>query len=112
MSLIVETATFPPGRCAVSGTVDGPFIDTGSDMFYPGRIYVSTVALRALAQEHLHMCDAGNHETLKQRCADLEEQIAALEDFKASVDRVFTALDRTPPKARRKPGPKPKGEGV
>lgn len=103
MSLIVETATFPPGYCAITGSGDGPFVDTGSDMIRPGRVYLSVVALRAFAQEHLHMVDAGNYETLKQRNAELEAQIEELEGFKEAVDTVFKKLDRKPPRARKAP---------
>ena len=35
---IVDRAELPPGKCAVTGDIDGPFIDTGTDMVDPANI--------------------------------------------------------------------------
>jgi hypothetical protein len=32
---LVEHASQPPGKCIVTGDIDGPFIDTGRDMVDP-----------------------------------------------------------------------------
>jgi len=102
MSLIVETATFPPGRCAVSGRSDGPFIDTGSDTVVPGRVYISTLVLQQLASEHLAMVASAPLEALREENDELRAQVEALEGFKEAVDTVFKKLDRRPPRRRAK----------
>lgn len=100
MSLIVETATLPPGYCAVSGRSEGPFIDTGSDTIRPGRVYISLLSLQQLAAEHLNMVDGGQLETLTERVAELEAQVEEAESFKEAVSTVFKKLDRKPPRKR------------
>ena len=107
MLRIVEKAEMVPGRCAVSGSPDGPFFDSGVDIQRYGRVYVSCAATRAMGTD-LGMADAGNIVTLTQRVVELEAEVVELDAFKEAVDTVFKKLDRTPPKARRKPGPKPK----
>jgi hypothetical protein len=53
---IVDKATVPPGRCAVTGDIDGPFIDTGKDIVDPGnpnlifRIYLHVPYVEQMAR--------------------------------------------------------------
>lgn len=102
MSTITETATFQPGRCAVSGRSEGPFIDTGSDYFGSGRVYLSTLVVKDLAEKHLNLVDGGTVETLIEDLRAAQEEIEELRAFKESVDLVFKKLDRKPPRKRAK----------
>jgi hypothetical protein len=54
---IVEHASQPPGKCAVTGDIDGPFIDTGKDIVDPAnanliyRIYLHVPYVEQLARQ-------------------------------------------------------------
>lgn len=100
MTLIVDTATLPPGYCAISGRSDGRMIDTGSDTVRPGRVYISLLTLQQLAEEHLSMVASAPLEALREELAEAQAQVEELENFKEAVDIVFKKLDRKPPRKR------------
>lgn len=87
---IVENAAKPPGKCIVTGDIDGPFIDTGT---YAGEIdpyiYLHAPYVEQLARELLGMVPASDVEKLQ---ADLVEMAAKIEPLQRFVD-AHAALD-------------------
>jgi hypothetical protein len=49
---LVDQATMAPGRCLITQTPTGPFVDTGYDIKFSevGRVYLSIAALREMAE--------------------------------------------------------------
>ena len=47
---IVETAALFPGKCALTNSGDGPFLDLGRENQYEERLYVSIMFIREMAQ--------------------------------------------------------------
>lgn len=110
----VEDATMNPGRCAVTGRSDGPFLDTGATIAtIEPRVYLSGPAVQQIADAAQFISHEQHAETLarvaelEKRCKELEEDLLEADKFAAAVD-VLESRDFT---ARRKAG-RPKKEAA
>lgn len=79
---IVENAVKPPGKCIVTGDIDGPFIDTGC---YAGEIdpyvYLHVPYVEQAARELLGMVSKEEVEKLKADLAEMAAKIGPLQEF-------------------------------
>lgn len=84
---IVEKAELPPAKCAITGDIDGPFVDTESWLpEVDPRIYLHVPVVKQIARDLLGMVpeedvqdlrDAVSH--LSDMCEELQEQVKAYE---------------------------------
>lgn len=68
---VVETARRAPGKCALTGSSSGPFLDTGKELPRYGRIYFSLHMLKPLLR------DVGFY--YEEEVAELNERLAQAE---------------------------------
>lgn len=73
---IVEKANMPPAKCAVTGDIDGPFIDTGAwcanvDPY----IYLHVPYVEQLARDLLGMVPKSEIEELRAKVEELEGRV-------------------------------------
>lgn len=111
--LIVDQAVFPPAFCAVTGRVEGPFVDTGVELpAFQSRVYVSRQGLAMLCERSgwavmgsVHDAMVAEVEGLRARVSQLEAELVEADRFRESAE--YT-LGRFGAKVTRKPGRKPK----
>ncbi len=83
---LVEKAKLPPGKCAVTGDIDGPFIDCGikyENRGYWQRLYLHAPWVEQIARQHLGMVkdtDDSEVEELKSELEALRMAFDALTD--------------------------------
>ncbi len=81
---IVEHATEPPGKCCLTGDIDGPFVDTGKDIVDPGnlsltyRLYIHLPYLLELGRRFGNLVDAEDQEELESQLESLSAAFEAL----------------------------------
>ena len=90
---IVDRATNPPAKCAVTGDIDGPFIDTGSwcqnvDPY----IYLHVPWVEEVAWKLLDMIPKAEYEKLEERLEDLEIEIERLRHIEDMADALEVEL--------------------
>ncbi len=79
---VVNKARFRPGKCMVTGDIDGPFLDCGiwSTPNQEGeRVYLQTAWVEQVAKWQLGMVPASEVEGLKEENAELRSEVKALE---------------------------------
>lgn len=83
---IVEKATMPPAKCAVTGDIDGPFIDTGG--YCPNvdpYIYLHVPVVEQMARELLGMVPAAEVDELKAKVEELTKKVEVLGKAEAAI---------------------------
>jgi hypothetical protein len=116
----VESAAIAPGRCAVTGKSDGPFVDTLIDLDdLPGygRIYLGFDYVRTIAMDLCDMRPRAEIEAAEDKLALAEARIAELEGINGGLFHVKQVIDDaveaqmsrmpTPTELRRDPAPEP-----
>lgn len=86
----VERAKLPPGKCVITGDIDGPFIDCGIKYENRGfwtRMYLHTPWVEQVARDLLGMLPRSEKVRLEARIAELESE-------KEALDIAFQALSR------------------
>lgn len=111
---LVEAAEFFPSACAVTGRGDGPFVDfQASAPWVDPHVYVRQDVVRE-AGKLLGLVEASELEKAEARIAELEGQVASLNEENLELSRFAEAVDVLESKdfrARKKPG-RPKKELV
>lgn len=87
---VTPRATFPPGKCIVTGDFEGPFFDFGSRVTRDPRVYVHTSVIEACARK-LGMVPKEEVEELREQLAALDEKYAALDRYREAVEGVQSA---------------------
>lgn len=108
----VETPERHPFHCCVTGSNDGPLIDTGNTLTgYDHRVYISRKGLGLLAR-FAGWTSPEERAALDEELEVLREKVAQLEEELAEADRFEEAtrytLSRFGERVRNKPGRKPK----
>ena len=78
---ITKRATQPPGKCAVTGDIDGPFLDCGKSYENRGywqRLYLHLPWLEEQAVKHLGLVSRDEISSLEDRAEAAEEELEAL----------------------------------
>lgn len=78
---LVQRAAFRPGKCAVTGDIDGPFIDCGIEFENRGywtRLYLHAPWVAQVARDQLGMLHADDRAVLEDRIEELEDENNAL----------------------------------
>jgi hypothetical protein len=91
---IVEKATMPPAKCALTGDIDGPFIDTGTycaniDPY----IYLHVPIVEQMARELLGMVPAAEVEDLKAKVKELTKKVEVLGKADAAIKELEELAD-------------------
>lgn len=88
----------PPAKCAVSGDIDGPFIDTGvrCDQVAP-YIYLHVPVVEWYARELLEMVPRAEVEAMREQLASYAEKIANLERFVEAHQVFANAVEEMQP---------------
>jgi hypothetical protein len=94
---IVERAEIAPAKCAVTGDIDGPFIDTGS--WCPNAdpyIYLHVPYVEEIATKLLGMVSKKEVAKLEAKVKDLTEQVekfAVAEDALKALEGALAGSD-------------------
>lgn len=80
---IVAEATEVPGRCAISGSETGPFLDTQVTIPRHGRLYLSIPYLNSVSSETGFVPAAEHEKVLEER----DELMGAVEGLSRRVER-------------------------
>ena len=86
---IVERAEMPPAKCAVTGDIDGPFIDTGA--WCPNvdpYIYLHVPYVEQLAREVLGMVSQDEVEELRKKVAELTAKVEKLGEYGEALAKI------------------------
>lgn len=108
----VEAAERSPFHCCVTGSNEGPLIDTGNTLVgYDHRVYIGMKGVDRVAR-FAGWTPPDERAVLEERIRELEEKVAELEEEVAEADRFRDATEYTLSKfgtrVRNKPGRKPK----
>lgn len=90
--MLVQRAVRPPGKCAVTGDIDGPFIDCGikyENRGYWTRLYLHAPWVEQVGRDQLGMIPRSDYEALQDEKAALEDEFNALQ-------MAFDALSKVP----------------
>ncbi len=93
---LVQRAGFPPGRCAVTGDIDGPFIDCGisyENRGYQQRLYLHAPWVAQIARQKLGMVEAAEKARLEDENRTLRDEIDALS---TAIDALHGAKESVP----------------
>jgi hypothetical protein len=96
---LVDQAVMAPGRCLITQTPTGPFVDTGYDIKFSevGRVYLSIAALREMA-EGVGLFDDIRDEMAEQMVGierrGFQEGIEDGTELAALADRLGDLVDR------------------
>lgn len=88
---IVQRAHFRPGKCEVTGDIDGPFVDCGikkEHMGYWNRMYLHVPWVEQIARQLLGMVPRSEIEELKERLKRAEDE---LEDIQIQAEKINEA---------------------
>ncbi len=108
----VDVAERHPFHCCVTGSNEGPLIDTGNTLVgFDHRVYVGMAGVGVLAR-FAGWTSPGEREALDAEVARLEREVADLRAEVEEADRFEEAarytLGRFDAKVHRKPGRKPR----
>lgn len=108
----VEAAERSPFHCCVTGSNDGPLIDTGNTLHgYDHRVYIGAKGVDRVAR-FAGWTPPDERALLDERISELEAKVQQLEEEVAEADRFRDATEYTLSKfdtrVRNKPGRKPK----
>lgn len=93
---IVDKALMAPGKCAVTGDMDGPFIDTGSwARHHDPYIYLHVPLVEYYARELLGMVPKEDLDLVEEYVAACEKELEELRHF-AKTTEEFQNLHRGP----------------
>lgn len=113
---IVQNATMGQAYCVISGTIDGPFIDTGTVCRTVEPYgYINVAVFKDIATKTLHMVDEETHSDVRGQVAELRARVRELEGELEGAAQVVAAIDAIESagfRARKKKGPKPKEVAV
>jgi len=93
--ILVDAAALAPGNCLLTGTSDGPLVDTLTDfddMPPFGRLYLSAAAVVTMGNL-FGMVSADGHAAVVSELADAVERIGRLEAEALTLMRVRDAVD-------------------
>lgn len=108
----VDAAERSPFHCCVTGSNEGPLIDTGNTLHgYDHRVYLSATGVARVA-EFAGWTSPAARVVLDERIAELERENEVLRQEVQEADRFAEAaeytLGRFGQRVRQKPGRKPK----
>jgi hypothetical protein len=95
-AIVVPTAKFAPGKCAVSGDTQGPFIDTGAVIPRYGRIYLSIPHIKLRLAEH-KLLDTDEVTELKEGITEQSETIKKLREVEADFEGLISVMSQYVP---------------
>jgi hypothetical protein len=79
---LVDAATKPPGKCLLTGDMDGPFIDTERWANHVDPyIYIHAPTVEEMARDLLGMVPKSEVDDLRQQLDDYRDQIERLQRF-------------------------------
>ena len=87
---IVPHAWSYPGECALSGTSDGPFVDTGQEVSMDGRCFIHVNLCRELGR----IAGLPSEELLAEVVADRDAARDALEMAASQIEELTERLTR------------------
>lgn len=107
---LVEDAILAPGKCLVTGTSKGPFVDLNRDMQFSetGRAYLSVDVVRELAEGAGILDELRAHISVAEQAAydtGYDKGVSDHADFDAAASRLGNLVDRI-----RRPDPLPEPE--
>ena len=79
---LVQRANKKPGKCIITGDIDGPFIDCGiryNDGGYWNWIYLHTAWLEQMCTQFLDMVPRSDYEAALEEHEETREQLEALQ---------------------------------
>jgi hypothetical protein len=92
---LVEQASLFPGACHLSGSGNGPFVDTGRHAGpQDERIYIQELIAVEIG-EAVHMVRREQHLAALERIAELEVEVAELGDAREELERLEGAVRQT-----------------
>lgn len=80
--MLVQRAVRPPGKCAVTHDIDGPFIDCGikyENKGYWTRLYLHAPWVEQVGRELLKMVPRSDYEALSDEKKAVEDDLEALQ---------------------------------
>lgn len=87
---IVQSAPMPPAKCAISGDMEGPFIDTGVRVNHVSPyLYLHVPVVEWYARELLEMVPKADVDEIREQFEAQTDRIAELERF-AEAHKVFS----------------------
>lgn len=89
---VVDQALIAPAKCAVSGDMDGPFIDTGVWVrHHDPYLYIHVPVVEYWARELLDMVPRPRVEELEAQLASYAEKVTDLQEFVDAKDKLTKA---------------------
>lgn len=87
---VVERATHKPGKCVVTGDIDGPFLDCGLEYENRGywhHLYLHLPWIEEMGRKHCGMVSATDYQALKDELKAKDEELEVLQiAFEALTD--------------------------
>ena len=94
--MLVQRAARPPGKCAVTGDIDGPFVDCGikyENRGYWTRLYLHAPWVEQVGRDLLGMVPQDELEAVEDEKKVLEDELEALQ---IAFDALTNAKAETP----------------